>query len=76
MLFYELVNQIKDLQTLESLSLQAGNEAYYNEQGMKINIDNENIWSNDIKCDGGVAQLSQYVAQIMHLKELDLNLSR
>ena len=74
MLFYELINQIKDIKTLESLSVQAYDEYYDYDKRELITNDANHIWSQEIKCDQGLAQLGMNIRLVKHLKELDLNL--
>jgi hypothetical protein len=74
-LFYELINQIKDIQTLRSLSIQAYDQYYDYDQDKCINNDAKYKWSKEVKCDQGLAQLGMDISCLKHLKELDLNLA-
>ena len=77
MLSYELINQIKDIQSLESLSVQAWEKYHDFDQYKSIENDANHKWSQEIKCDKdtGLAQLRMNIGSIQHLKELDLNLA-
>jgi hypothetical protein len=72
-LFYELIDQIKDVPTLTSLSVQAWDKYYDSEEYEWI--ENNYKWSKDIKCDEGLAKLGEFIEKLRHIKELDLNLS-
>ena len=74
-LFYELINQIKDIQTLRSLSVQAYDKYYNDYQDESIENDAKYKWSEEVKCDEGLAQLGMNIGCLKHLKELDLNLA-
>ena len=74
-LFYELINQIKDIQTLRSLSVQAYDQYYDYDQDRGIMNDAKYKWSKEIKCDKGLAQLGMNIGCLKSLKELDLNLA-
>jgi hypothetical protein len=75
-LFYELIYQIRDIQTLMSLSVQAYDEYYDYENHEFIKNDARYKWSKEVKCDEGLAQLGMNIGCLKHLKELDLNLAR
>ena len=75
MLFYDLINQIKDIKTLESLSVQAHDEYFDPEQNKLITNDPNYKWSEEIKCDKGLTNLGMNIGYLKHLKELNLNLA-
>jgi hypothetical protein len=74
MLFYELIDQMKDNQIIESLSVQAYDKYYDYHQLRWIWNDAKYKWSKEVKCDKGLAQLGMNIGCLKHLKELDLNL--
>jgi len=74
-LFYELINQIKEIETLECLSVEAFDRYFDYEENEWRENNASNKWSKDVKCDKGLVELGTNIKKLNHLKELDLNLA-